>query len=322
MTNHKSKVSIIVPVYNLQDYIGQCVQSLISQTYTNLEIILIDDGSTDNSLPTLKSFARKDDRIVVLHQENNGAAAARNAGLKRASGEYIMFVDGDDSLSKDTISLNLKYFIDPELDWVEFPIKRINSEGMEIYSTTIGESFCPDKEYYVPRNKLVEWFLNKRLSRLVCGGIYRSQSIKGLTFPEHQYYEDSFFFLDIMTRTKKGKLSPNGCYYYLERATSAQHSYIDEKRLASKTDYDIKFLTDIPKYFPKDKNLIITQHPDLYYYYKLQVAKNIPGAQNSLHRISAITGLPNLSVSRKLKLMIFQYIGYNTIKRIAKRFRI
>ena len=104
------KVSIIVPVYNLEDYIEKTVASLLAQTYQNIEIVLIDDGSKDSSLAIIKELAITDDRIVYTTQPNGGAAKARNTGLSLATGDFITFVDGDDMLSPNTISDNIGYF--------------------------------------------------------------------------------------------------------------------------------------------------------------------------------------------------------------------
>lgn len=90
------KISIVVPIYNVEKYVKKCIESLIKQTYKNIEIILVDDGSTDNSVGIIDEYANKDPRVVAIHQENKGVSAARNAGLKVARGEYIGFVDPDD----------------------------------------------------------------------------------------------------------------------------------------------------------------------------------------------------------------------------------
>ncbi|MBQ3584028.1 MAG: glycosyltransferase family 2 protein, partial [Lachnospiraceae bacterium] len=89
-------ISVIVPVYNIESYISKCVESLCSQTYTNLEIILVDDGSSDSSSFICDAYAKQDERIMVIHKENDGLSEARNAGLKCAHGQYLMFIDGDD----------------------------------------------------------------------------------------------------------------------------------------------------------------------------------------------------------------------------------
>lgn len=106
------KVSIIVPIYNLEEHLGACVESLVGQTYSNIEILLIDDGSTDNSLGIARKYENKyADRIKTFHQANKGVASARNFGINKSIGEYITFVDGDDLIKEDTIEELMKLFI-------------------------------------------------------------------------------------------------------------------------------------------------------------------------------------------------------------------
>lgn len=97
-------VSMIVPVYQVEKYIAQCIESVLNQTFQNFELILVDDGSKDQSGIICDSYAAKDDRIIVLHTKNRGAAAARNTGLDHASGRYITFLDGDDYLAENMIA--------------------------------------------------------------------------------------------------------------------------------------------------------------------------------------------------------------------------
>lgn len=94
------KISVIVPVYNVEDYLEECINSILGQTYKNLEIILVDDGSTDNSSKICDIYEKKDKRIKVIHKENGGLSSARNEGLKYRTGEYISFVDSDDFIDK------------------------------------------------------------------------------------------------------------------------------------------------------------------------------------------------------------------------------
>ena len=102
-------VSIIVPIYQAENFIDKCIGSIIRQSYTNLEIILVDDGSTDNSLSICKSYAEQDNRIILMHTDNCGGAHARNVGLKHAKGDYIAFVDADDYLEQGFIKVLLHY---------------------------------------------------------------------------------------------------------------------------------------------------------------------------------------------------------------------
>ena len=104
----KKSVSVIIPVYNVEKYISKTVESVINQDYSNVEIILVDDGSPDNSNKIIDEMARRDHRIVCIHKENGGVSSARNAGLKIAKGEYVTFIDGDDWVEPNYIS----YFIE------------------------------------------------------------------------------------------------------------------------------------------------------------------------------------------------------------------
>lgn len=113
-------VSIIVPVYNIEEYLQQCIESLVSQTYENLQIILVDDGSTDQSGKLCDQFAKADERIVILHKKNGGLTSARKAGIETALGEYVMVVDGDDWLDANTIEQCVTVAIKNQSDCVMF----------------------------------------------------------------------------------------------------------------------------------------------------------------------------------------------------------
>ena len=111
-------VSVIIPVYNVSRYLPQCFDSVISQTYRNLEIIVIDDGSTDDSGSICDQYAEKDDRIHVIHTDNRGLASARNLGLENVSGEYISFIDSDDWIEPQTIEMRIGAALETEADIV------------------------------------------------------------------------------------------------------------------------------------------------------------------------------------------------------------
>ena len=98
------KISVIVPVYNVEKYIGECIKSIINQDYENIEIILVDDGSNDKSGEICDEYTLKDKRVKVIHKENGGVSSARNRGIESSTGEYIAFVDGDDYVTKDYVS--------------------------------------------------------------------------------------------------------------------------------------------------------------------------------------------------------------------------
>ena len=111
----KDLISIIIPVYNVEKYLKECVDSVRKQTYKNLEIILIDDGSKDNSGKLCDELAKEDNRIKVIHKENGGLSDARNVGIENATGEYIQFIDSDDFVEKDMIEIYIMIFVKKKL---------------------------------------------------------------------------------------------------------------------------------------------------------------------------------------------------------------
>ena len=148
MDKNPIKVSVIVPVYNVEKYLSQCIETIISQNYKELEIILVDDGSTDNSSKICDEYAKKDERIKVIHKANEGVSIARNTGIEVATGEYICFVDGDDYIMQDYVEYLLKLAIENNTDislttemFGNFQTKQVKNDKIAIWTgeqATIG----------------------------------------------------------------------------------------------------------------------------------------------------------------------------------------
>lgn len=130
-------ISVIVPVYNVEDYVGRCIESVLVQTFTDFELILVDDGATDNSGKICDRYAEKDDRVRVIHKENAGVSAARNTGIDYASGEYIMFIDSDDYIDKPMLEDMIRY---SGSDMIISGLKYIDINGNEM-SNRLGNAF-------------------------------------------------------------------------------------------------------------------------------------------------------------------------------------
>ena len=124
-----SLISVIVPIYNVEKYLDRCVESIINQTYKNLEIILVDDGSPDNCTQMCDDYAKKDSRIRVVHKENGGLSDARNAGMEVATGEYVSFIDSDDYISLDFYETLFQTMIDNDSDIVECSVVKFYENG-------------------------------------------------------------------------------------------------------------------------------------------------------------------------------------------------
>lgn len=164
----KDKVSVIIPVYKAEKYLAQCMDSVLGQSYENLEIILVDDGSPDRCPEMCEAYAVKDSRVRVIHQQNGGAAAARNRGLEAATGQFIAFVDSDDYIAPDMYEKLLAALVDSGADISLCDVKYVDGQGHELQQIppmvpeTIGPKtfyermeFVPDAwRYIVPWNRL------------------------------------------------------------------------------------------------------------------------------------------------------------------------
>ena len=169
------KVSIIVPVYNVENYLDICVQSIITQTHKDIEIILIDDGSTDCSSTICDRWGKKDGRIIVIHQHNAGLSEARNVGIKVASGEYVVFVDGDDYIEEDSIETMLRICEQERLEVLKARYIVHYTDG-----TTMISAYC-DFKLNSPLNGveyLVKAYRSSTYNAGVCVGMYNKDFIR------------------------------------------------------------------------------------------------------------------------------------------------
>ena len=202
-------ISIIVPIYNAADYLEQCIRSLVQQTETDLQIILVDDGSTDRSRPIAETFARQDERIILLQQPHAGQSAARNRGLQYATGEYIAFVDADDSLEPDWCERHLQAIAD--VDYVQSGYKRIQDSEFSSQKT--------------PHHRLQ--FTSP------CMRLYRREAIAAMQFTEGMIYEDVVWSVDLWLRDLRYRRIPYAGYRYTlnPRSTTSQRHPEAEQRL-------------------------------------------------------------------------------------------
>lgn len=221
----QSKVSVIVPVYNVEHYLKKCINSICQNTYKNLEIILVDDGSTDFSGKICDEFKDKDPRIKVIHKSNGGLSSARNAGMKEMTGQYILFVDSDDYLDSDIIELMIKEALKYDADIVQSGYERVNEEGKKLYR------FIPQKRLCVGQKAIVkEFFEDKNLSVIACGKLFRKEIIDELSFLEGKNHEDNIFMTDLLERAERLISIDRDGYKYLSRNNSIVKMKFNEKK--------------------------------------------------------------------------------------------
>ena len=219
-------VSIIVPVYNVAPYLERCLTSLTGQTYRNIEILLVDDGSTDASGTLCDIWQGKDDRIQAFHKPNGGLSDARNYGLERATGDYICFIDSDDWL---------------DLQFVEVMLGALVNTGADIaecdYLCTDGNHPTPascrsECEYEVFEGKeCFRRFLTNDFFVIVCSKLYRKHILEKQPFRKGAYHEDEYWTYKIFARVQKAcRLNYTG-YFYFQRPGSIVHTKPSLKRL-------------------------------------------------------------------------------------------
>ncbi len=209
-------ISVIVPIYNVEAYLPQCLDSIVGQTYPHLEIILVNDGSPDNSLAICEDYASRDERIRVVSRPNGGLSAARNTGLELVTGQYVSFVDSDDWLELDTyercVEALAKY---PDLDVLSFGYCYERATGTELVERS--ERLYQGREYFQ------EYALDNARSAIVCNKIYRASLLRTLRFEEGLLHEDEYFSLSLYAMHPQlllYELSHIGYHYRLGREGS------------------------------------------------------------------------------------------------------
>ncbi len=219
-----AKISIIVPVYNIEKYLEKSVDSLINQTYKNLEIILIDDGSSDNSPQICDDFAKKDSRIKVIHQKNKGVSAARNAGLDVAQGDYIGFCDGDDIPDKDMFEFLLNTAKEDNAD-ISICEVRFAFEDGSIRNIATGEQKIWDNN----EDFLCDLF-NGSVGMSTYTKLFKSEICKDVKYPEDcKINEDKYFCFLAALNAKRISSRSEAKYTYFRHAGSSSITEFSDK---------------------------------------------------------------------------------------------
>lgn len=242
------KISVIIPVFNVSKWISRCVQSVLHQTFTDFEIILVDDGSTDNSLEICQMFAQKYDCVKVFHKNNGGLSDARNYGVKHSTGKYIVFIDSDDYVENDylvelykVISSTSSDLAICEYNMVEENEKYISSKRFNIplgISTLSGKKLLP--YIYDDSGVVIVVAWNK---------IYKKSIFESLSFEKGRLFEDEYLIVNLLWQVKKVTLIRKPLYNYVQRKGS-----IIKTRFTLKKANDVNtFMLRRIKFF-KDKN--------------------------------------------------------------------
>lgn len=215
------KLSIIVPVYKARRHLQNCIESILQQTYTDYELILVDDGSPDGCGAVCDRYAQECDKVKVIHKKNGGLSSARNAGISVARGEYITFVDADDIIASGTYYYNMRILLaNPDIDIIEYPVNtHYESPRSEI------TSFKPEK--VTGNDKIfIDWVKRKGYNHAyACNKIYRADLFAFVRFPEGEVFEDLYTTPMLYESSDSVYYSDCGFYYYLDHEKSISNTH-------------------------------------------------------------------------------------------------
>lgn len=224
---HLPLISVIVPVYKVETYLDKCISSIVNQTYSNLEIILVDDGSPDNCPAICDSWAARDNRIKVIHKENGGSAQARNIALDVANGTYIAFADSDDMMNVDMIR-NLYHIANEHgIDIVECDYSTVENEAL------LQSGFSCTVKYFEPQVAMAEHIRDHFFKQVIWNKLYRAEIIQNIRFVEGKVIDDEFWTYRALGNAQKLARIDRQLYFYRQQDDSIMHQHYSLNRLAS-----------------------------------------------------------------------------------------
>ena len=303
------KISVIVPVYRAEKYIERCITSIVNQTYEELEILLIDDGSPDKCPQICEEWAKKDGRIEVIHKENEGVSSARNIGISKASGDYIVFVDSDD-------------FLDSEFLYKMIKCLKKNNSDMAICN------FYPNREIKLEekltRNDVYNYLLDKKRFRgYTWNKLYKASIIKNnkIRFENNIYIcEDLLFNCEYINYCLSASYVNERLYYYNDDSVSALNSKLNSKFLSIFDAYDqiekiyIRNKCDLNKFYIS-YFIVVTD-----IIFRNNKANNVCSQSELYNKKNTLYGMINKSrLSLKTRIKLFVYKNYPILVGYARR---
>lgn len=212
-------ISVIVPAYNSEMFIGKCIESVLAQTYSNWELIVVDDGSRDNTFGILKKYAEVDSRIRVIHQENQGPGIARNTGIAEAKGNYVVFIDSDDYIEKDYFQLLSKH----DEDVVFINVRDVDEDGHVLKEEYMSKNKKLSKDVILRRQMTgrIDWGVRKALKI----NILRENNVK---YTKHKIGEEALYSFQVLWYAKSVAFIEKPLYNYVQRGESQSHLKVDD----------------------------------------------------------------------------------------------
>lgn len=313
-------ISVIVPVYNVEEYLPACIESILNQTYKDLEILLIDDGSTDNSGKICDEYAKQDNRCIVIHQLNKGLSGARNTGLDHATGEYISFIDGDDYIHPQMLEILYEALQKGDYDFSMTLYKEVHNKekslfipnytSQELYQDQLIYSLYNSpykKNSYPEMNFHVVW--NKLYKRKLINKIYFIQTSA----------EDTVFNTSIYLKCKKVIVINKVLYYWMQRNSSITHQSINSTFINRILSYN-QCLNNVPLIYLQYRGAIIEKMYKVFLYVRLHAWNTPYQAQavsliNRMHKKHKKEFIYNRYISSKYKIILLTFLQFPQLYR-------
>lgn len=310
MELNTSLISVVIPVYNVKSYLEECVNSVLSQTYSNLEIILIDDGSTDGSGELCDTLKEKDKRIVVIHKKNAGLGYARNSGLAIFTGKYVTFLDSDDYITSTTIETLYTSLIENHVDECKMGFQRIRNDNYICGERKFNfEVFQGEKAKIIYAPRLIGSAPNKHdsIEMCVCGTLFNGDIIREhhLRFPSERELlsEDLFFHIEYLQYADGACTVENTDYKYRVNATSLTKSYKADRFEKSLIFYE-EVVRRLNQYgYGKDE--INRAKRNFFVYVRASISQEINYEKNSMR--AAVKNIKKICTNEKLQDIIKSY---------------
>ncbi|OWK74513.1 hypothetical protein CBW16_03645 [Flavobacteriaceae bacterium JJC] len=283
-----NKISIIVPVYNVDKYLAACIESIINQTYKNLEIILVNDGSTDASGKIMDDYVLRESRIKAIHQDNAGVAVARNTGLQNVTGHFISFIDADDVIAPHFYETMLRSLIDNEADIVECDFMRfanINEIGEHPYSGKPAEKIYDTA-------KALELLIKEEIKQMPCNKLFTAEVNKGITFPPGKKHEDDFWAFQVIGNAKRVVQRDEVLYFYRTHVESNMGRPYNLTRLDGLSAIEER-ICYVKEHFPQLENLATKSflQGSMWHYQKItkhsEIDSGMISRKNILNKVKA-----------------------------------
>lgn len=213
----KELISVIVPVYNVKEYLNECIESIVNQTYKELELILVDDGSTDGSSEVCDEWGKRDSRIRIIHKKNGGLSDARNKGIDNATGKYIAFVDGDDYVHSNYLEILLNNLLENDADISMCNFLRVDKEWKEHPQELVNEN---EVFLYKENEILDQIYENNSVTVVAWNKLYVKTLFDTVKYPKGHVHEDEYVIHQLLYQCKRMVYTSCKLYYYVQRRES------------------------------------------------------------------------------------------------------